>query len=270
MLDAVSVSAPSSQASLEVSHRGCGDAVCVVAPAGEIDLASAPLLKSHLVRLLDESYARFVIDLSAVSYLDSTGLGVLIAFARRLKDDGLIVLAQPPSSVLTLLQLTGLDASFKVFPTVDEAVAHARVGRRPAQLPHSSDAAIVIGLAATALPFAESAADELVRWIRILSTHGEAGRALRCAGLADAGVDVPATGGPDAGGGPAHADSVARVAAAAAAIAADRDGASVSTVDLLLAVMLVYGEAFERELHARGTSSIELIECLGTSPAPAR
>jgi anti-sigma B factor antagonist len=266
MLDVVSVSAPSVQPSLEVSHRGCGEAVCVVVPAGEIDLASAPLLKSHLLRLLDESYARFVIDLSAVSYLDSTGLGVLIAFARRLKDEGLVVLAQPTRSVLTLLELTGLDASFKVFPTVEEAVADAGASTGPALLPHSSDAAIVIGLAATALPFAESKADELVRWIRILSAQGEAGRALRCAGLAD---DVPATAGPDAGGAPAQADSVGRVVAAAAAIATDRDGDSVSTVDLLLAVMLVYGETFERELHARGTSSIELIECLGSSPDPA-
>jgi hypothetical protein len=43
----------------------------------------------------------------------------------------------------------------------------------------------------------------------------------------------------------------------------------VSTVDLLLAVMTVYGDAFDRELRARGTGSAALIECLASSPEPA-
>jgi hypothetical protein len=59
------------------------------------------------------------------------------------------------------------------------------------------------------------------------------------------------------------------VRAAATAIAEDREAATVSTVDLLLAVMLVYGDAFDHELRAHGTSSTDLIECLGTSPDPA-
>ena len=106
---------PSAPPSLAVSHRDCGDAVCVVTPAGEIDLATAPLLKSRLVGLLGEGYTRFVVDLSTVRYLDSTGLGVLVAFSRRLKDGGLIALAQAPGPVLGLLQLTGLDARFELF-----------------------------------------------------------------------------------------------------------------------------------------------------------
>ena len=56
---------------------------------------------------------------------------------------------------------------------------------------------------------------------------------------------------------------------AATAIAVDREAPTVSTVDLLLAVMLVYGDAFDHELRVHGTSSTELIECLGTSPDPA-
>lgn len=260
---------PSERSSLDVSHRDCGDAVCVVTPAGEIDLASAPALKSHLVGLLDDGYTRFVVDLSAVRYLDSTGLGVLIAFSRRLNDGGQITLAQPPRSVLALLELTGLDATFQVFTTVEDALAHLRGGRGPAQPPLSSDAAIVVGLAATALPFAESEVDELRRWLRILSAHGEAGRALRCVGLTDGGIEAPGARGAGASGPSAHADSLTRVTAAAAAIAADREAPTASTVDLLLAVMIVYGDVFDHELRARGTSSTELIECLGTSSAAA-
>ena len=201
------VDLPTSSAhpSLEVSHRDCGDAVCVVTPAGEIDLATAPLLKSSLVGLLGESYTRFVVDLAEVRYLDSTGLGVLIAFGRRLTEDGVIALAQPPAPVSALLEITGLDATFEVFATVDDALARVR-GGRPVPPPVSPDAAIVVGLAATALPFAQSTADELRRWIRILSREGEAGRALQRVGLTDAGVELPATGSGDAVGPEAHAD----------------------------------------------------------------
>jgi anti-sigma B factor antagonist len=261
---------PSAQPCLAVSHRDGGDGVCVVTPAGEIDLASAPRLKSSLVGLLDDGYTRFVLDLSAVRYLDSTGLGVLIAFSRRLDDGGQVLLAQAPASVVGLLELTGLDARFETFATVEDALAPVPSGRGPAQPPLCPDAEIVVGLAAAALPFAESSVDELRRWVRILSVHGEAGRALQGVGLTDAAIELPTViGGADADGPRAHADSVARVSVAAAAIAADRAAATVSTVDLLLAVMTVYGDAFDHELRVHGTSSADLIECLGTSPDPA-
>ena len=265
----VDLPTPSMRPSLEVSHRDCGDAVCVVTPAGEIDLATAPRLKSRLVGLLGEGYTRFVVDLAAVRYLDSTGLGVLIAFARRLTKDGLVALAQPPAAVSALLEITGLDATFDVFATVDGALAHVRGGSGPVAPPLSSDAAILVGLAATALPFAESTADELRRWIRILSLQGEAGRALQRVGLTDAEAELPETGDGDRVAPEGHRDLVSRVPAAATAIAADREAATVSTVDLLLAVMLVYGDAFDHELRVHGTSATELIECLGTSPDPA-
>jgi anti-sigma B factor antagonist len=271
MSSPVEVPAPSARPSLAVRHRDGGDGVCLVTPAGEIDLASAPRLKSSLVGLLDQGYARFVLDLSEVRYLDSTGLGVLIAFSRRLTDDGHIVLAHAPDSVLGLLELTGLDARFQTFPTVEDALAEVGGDRQPVPSPLCPDAAIVLGLAATALPFAGSSADELRRWVRILSAHGEAGRALQGVGFTNTYVAVElsaAAGGTSADGPAPHADSVTRVRAAAVAIAADREAASVTTVDLLLAVMLVYGDAFDHELRVHGTSSVELIECLGSSPEP--
>jgi anti-sigma B factor antagonist len=260
---------PSSQPSLEVNHVDGGAGVCVVTPAGEIDLASAPQLKSRLVGLLEEGFARFVLDLSAVRYLDSTGLGVLIAFSRRLGADGEIVLAEAPEPVLSLLELTGLDAQFPPCASVEEALGKIRGSVGDAAQPTlCPDAEIVLGLAAAALPFAESTADELRRWVRILSDHGEAGRALRCVGLTDTRIEGPAaTSDPGAGGPAAHGRAVLRVEALAAAIATDREAATISTVDLLLAVMAAYGDAFDHELHAHGTSSVELIECLASAPA---
>ena len=132
MSSPVEVPHPSAMPSLEVSHRDAGDGVCVVTPAGEIDLASAPRLKSSLVALLDEGFTRFVLDLCAVRYLDSTGLGVLIAFSRRLNAEGRIVLAHAPEPVLGLLELTGLDAQFETFASMEDALAQVQGARRPA------------------------------------------------------------------------------------------------------------------------------------------
>ena len=131
MSSPVEVPHPSAMPSLEVSHRDAGDGICVVTPAGEIDLASAPRLKSSLVALLDEGFTRFVLDLCAVRYLDSTGLGVLIAFSRRLNAEGRIVLAHAPEPVLGLLELTGLDARFETFASMEDALAQVQGARRP-------------------------------------------------------------------------------------------------------------------------------------------
>jgi anti-sigma B factor antagonist len=262
---------PSPSPYLEVSHVDGGDGLCVVTPAGEIDLAGAPRLKSSLVGLLDEGFRSFVLDLSAVRYLDSTGLGVLIAFSRRLTGDGKVVLAEAPEFVLGLLELTGLDAQFQTCASVEEALGNVRGDDRPPITPTlCPDAEIVLGLAAAAMPFAESSADELRRWVRILSDHGEAGRALRRVGLTDTSVQAPpAAGGTGAAGPGAHAHTAERLEALAAAIAADREATTVSTVDLLLAVMAAYGDAFDHELRVHGTSSVALIECLASAPDSA-
>ena len=97
--------------------------VCVLQVKGEIDLASAPALRSALVRLHQVGNRRFVLNLSGVSHLDSTGLGVLVAFSRTLDGAGQIAIAAPPRKVSALLRATGLDHRFPIFRSVDEAIA---------------------------------------------------------------------------------------------------------------------------------------------------
>lgn len=56
----------------------------------------------------------------------------------------------------------------------------------------SEDAAIVIALAETALPFAGSRADETERWVRIMRLHGEVGCALQALGVPDGPLETGA------------------------------------------------------------------------------
>jgi hypothetical protein len=132
----------------------------------------------------------------------------------------------------------------------------------------SPDAAMVVGLASTAIPFADSPDAEAERWLRILRLHGRAGRTLTALGIGEAPLaDVTqdtANGRPVPDPVPDDADVIHRVNEQAAHIAADRGAEIVGTADVLLGVMAVYGQDFDRLLGSYGTSRDEVIECLAT------
>jgi hypothetical protein len=141
------------------------------------------------------------------------------------------------------------------------------------------DAAIVLGIASTAMPFARTSEAEAERWLRILRVHGEAGAALQALGVSEGRLpesardaDVERWAQSAQGGEPGvkvslpageRPDPVERVVDEAVEIAARRGRADVATTDLLLAVMCVYGGDFDRVLNAHGADREELVECLG-------
>jgi hypothetical protein len=127
------------------------------------------------------------------------------------------------------------------------------------------DAAIVLGLASTAMPFARTPEAEAERWLRILRLHGEAGATLQALGVSEGRLDEPHRDAdlehPAASAD--RADPVAQVVEEAIDIAERRGRGGVATADLLLAVMSVYGADFDRVLRAHGTDREELAERLG-------
>jgi anti-anti-sigma factor len=81
------------------------DGFTAVDAAGEIDLATAPELRGALER----TTGRVVVHLDEVTYLDSSGIAVLVAQQHRLaSDDGELVLRRPSPLVRKTLELTGL------------------------------------------------------------------------------------------------------------------------------------------------------------------
>lgn len=139
-------------------------------------------------------------------------------------------------------------------------------------IPLSQDAALVVALAGTAMPFAHSAEDEAERWLRALRLHGEVGAALQALGVGEAplmtGTEAEAggPGTPPMGGG--VLDEVTRLAGG---YATARDAENIGTADLVFGVLDVYGSLFERVLYMRGTSREELTERLvgaGVTPGP--
>ncbi|MDQ6698220.1 MAG: STAS domain-containing protein [Actinomycetota bacterium] len=108
---------------LDVSER---DGWAVLAVGGEVDVATAPRLREKLIELVNGGHHRIVVDLSAVEFLDSTGLGVLVGALKRVRThDGDLGLVCTESRVLKVFEITGLTKVFAMFASVDEAVAAA-------------------------------------------------------------------------------------------------------------------------------------------------
>jgi anti-sigma B factor antagonist len=96
----------------------------VLVVAGELDLFGVPDLKRTLAELIERGVRRVVVDLSAVTFLDSTALGVILGAMRRLRARGgeLAVVNLNPS-ITQLLEITGLDQMLAVLPSLQEALA---------------------------------------------------------------------------------------------------------------------------------------------------
>ena len=95
----------------------------VVAVRGEIDLFTAPELKSALSEAIESGHTRIVVDLTDTTFLDSTALGVLIGAVKRLRSrDGVLTIVNTDANIAKTFEITGLDQIFTIRPTRDEAV----------------------------------------------------------------------------------------------------------------------------------------------------
>ena len=99
------------------------DQAAGVAVRGEIELATAPELTAALDEAIRRTSGLFVVDLSTVGFLDSTGISCLVR-ARALlgADDRTLALICPPGSARRALELTGLDELVAIYDSRDQLV----------------------------------------------------------------------------------------------------------------------------------------------------
>jgi len=106
---------------IEIAHRG---AVAVAALAGSLDAAAADRIKRTLGDLIDTGQARLLVDLEQVPYVDSSGLGALVAMMKRARAaGGDLRLCAPTPTVLEILEMTGLAARIGVHDDVAAGLA---------------------------------------------------------------------------------------------------------------------------------------------------
>lgn len=94
----------------------------VLAVTGEIDMATAPRFRQQMRTMVNAGTRNVVIDLSGVDFIDSTGLGVLMGAAKRVRSaDGEIRLVVTGSRFTDLIEITRLDRVIDVFDSVAAA-----------------------------------------------------------------------------------------------------------------------------------------------------
>jgi len=104
--------------------RELGEGTFVVGLTGEVDLYTAPELKSELLRLVAEGPNRIVVDLSGATFVDSTTLGVLLGAVKRLRlIGGELVIVCADLNIRRILSITLLDRAFTIYDTLDDALA---------------------------------------------------------------------------------------------------------------------------------------------------
>jgi anti-sigma B factor antagonist/stage II sporulation protein AA (anti-sigma F factor antagonist) len=101
---AVAGEAPSFSVKVEPARE-----VVWVAPVGELDLATVPVLRGRVQELIDVGFGRLVIDLRQLSFLDVRGVRLLLCLAEQARRDGLrLSLIQGSDAVRRICALTGL------------------------------------------------------------------------------------------------------------------------------------------------------------------
>lgn len=107
-----------------LNEQNLDDERHIVAVSGEIDLFTAPELKSAVVSAIEAGRTRIVVDLSETTFLDSTALGVLIGALKRLRSrDGVMTLVNRDPNIAKTFEITGLDQIFTIADTREAAVA---------------------------------------------------------------------------------------------------------------------------------------------------
>lgn len=97
--------------------RGVG----VVVPRGRLNMVSARRLREVLSGLVDDGTTRIVVDLAETTFLDSSGLGALIAGLKSARQaGGDLQVARPTPEVMSVFELTNLDRVLRPRATVEE------------------------------------------------------------------------------------------------------------------------------------------------------
>lgn len=98
----------------------------VVKVGGEVDVFTAPQLREALAEAVNGNGRQVIVDLEDVTFLDSTGLGVLVFGLKRARErGGDLSLVCDHEQIIKVLTITGLSKILKIHATLEDAAAPA-------------------------------------------------------------------------------------------------------------------------------------------------
>lgn len=106
---------------LDIEARDGSEVATVRVTVPRLDAATAPGFKQAVLGLVDDGHRRIAMDLSALEFLDSTGLGTLVALLKAVGPTGELAIVGARPQVRKLFGLTRLDRVFRLYETADDA-----------------------------------------------------------------------------------------------------------------------------------------------------
>ena len=107
-----------------------GDGVLVVSLGGQLDFLSAPQLAPRLADLQAATRDAVVVDVSGVTFIDSTGLNALVAAAQSIQSrEATVLVAGASKHVARVFEIVRLGETLRLESTLEDAVRAARTGR---------------------------------------------------------------------------------------------------------------------------------------------
>ncbi len=95
----------------------------VVELEGEIDLSTAAVFKETVYKVIESGHTDVVIDLNGLEFMDSTGLGVLVAALKKTRTEGGgIKLICSKRNILKVFTITGLDKVFSIYDNLQRCL----------------------------------------------------------------------------------------------------------------------------------------------------
>jgi anti-sigma B factor antagonist len=107
---------------VNLQKKPLADAVLQVIATGELDAHTGPQLRDELTAALDEGTRWVVLDMGAVEYIDSVGLGIIVGAAKRAAmEQGNLAVVAPRPNVLRVFDISGTRELLNVVATVEDA-----------------------------------------------------------------------------------------------------------------------------------------------------
>ncbi len=107
---------------MDIEYRDLGDHK-VINVSGEVDLYNVSELKKALFGITDGQNQSVIVDMRNVNYMDSSGIGALVAGMKKMKaHSGKFALMNIHDDVLNILKLATLDKFFTIYDNEDEVV----------------------------------------------------------------------------------------------------------------------------------------------------
>jgi anti-sigma B factor antagonist len=95
----------------------------VIAVAGELDVFTAPKLEEELSSQIEQGQSQLVVDLSGVTFLDSTGLGTMVKALKWVREKGgSLQVVAAEERIVKVFRITGLDSVMALQPALTDAL----------------------------------------------------------------------------------------------------------------------------------------------------